>query len=148
MWEGIEMSVRTYITASLFGGVVGYFIFPIDEPTLMYFFGAVLGVLLPMLPYQNKWMHSLIVYGVSAIVLLIIFPYYLVAGITIGYAVHLLLDLIGEKGTMLFYPFFRKELAVKTRMDGVMTEKVLLLFFYATMSAVGFISLFQKFIAS
>lgn len=142
------MSIRTYITTSLFVGVLAYFVFPIDEPTLMYFFGTVLGVLLPMLPYQNKWLHSSIVYGISSAILLILFPVYLVAGMTIGYGVHLVLDMFTEKGSTLLYPFVKKDFAVKLNINIAIAEKIWLLIIYVSLTAIGVISLFEKFAAS
>lgn len=139
------MNVRTYVTTSLFAGVVGYAVLPIDEPTLTYFFGAVLGSLLPMLPYQNKWLHSFWVFAAGSALLLALFPYYLVAGAAIGYGAHLLLDLFG-KGEAYLYPLLKKEWNVKVPLDIRVAEKLWLLFVYATLSIAGVWSLVEKFI--
>lgn len=83
-----------YVLSALLMGWLSYWMFPIKEPALLYFLGAIIGVLALFYLPREEYTHNILYQSVIWVVLILLFPVYIVAGLTIGVATHIALDCV------------------------------------------------------
>lgn len=88
------MEKKYYLLISILIGWVSYFVFPIEEPTLTYFLGIFIGVISLFYIPQEKYTHNVWIQLGLWVVLLLLFPVYIVAGLAVGIGSHIGLDLL------------------------------------------------------
>lgn len=97
---------KYYILLGILIGWVSYFIFPIEKPALTYFLGIFIGSLSLFYIRKEKYTHNIWIQIALWSIMIVLFPYYIVAGMAVGVGTHIGLDLLKKivKGTKLgFY---------------------------------------------
>ncbi|MGF7535395.1 hypothetical protein AAGG74_17225 [Bacillus mexicanus] len=100
------MEKKYYILIGILIGWASYFVFPIEKPALTYFIGIFIGSISLFYIRQEKYTHNIWIQLALWAILIVLFPYYFVAGMAVGIGTHIGLDLMKKlvKGTQLgFY---------------------------------------------
>lgn len=91
------MEKKYYILISIIFGWISYFIFPIEDPALTYFLGIFIGSISLFYIPNKKYTHNVWFQVCLWTVILLIFPYYIFAGLAVGVGTHIGLDAVRRK---------------------------------------------------
>lgn len=88
------MKKHCYVLSSLLVGWLVYWLFPIQEPAIIYFLGTIIGVLALFMIPNKEITHNVVHQSILWSVLILVFQSYIVVGLAIGIGTHIVLDYV------------------------------------------------------
>jgi len=87
-----------------------FVVFPIEQATVTYFIGVIIGGLAMFYVPKEKITHNIFVQVLLWGILLYVLPIYIIAGIAVGVFTHIVLDLINENRKVKKLSFYQLRL--------------------------------------